>query len=81
MPKITYYALIDDTHPPERPSGIVRRTHTDPVPTDEAFGRDLQWHPTEFLRRHWLGHNEDDYIEISEQAAQAVISAWRARLS
>lgn len=77
MPKITYYALVDDGYPPEHPTGIVRRTHTEPLPVDEAFGRNLQWHPTEFLYRHWLGHNEQDYVEISEEAAQAVIARWR----
>jgi hypothetical protein len=79
VPKTTYYARIDETHPPERPAGIVRRTHTEPLPTDEAFGRDMQWHPTEYLHRYFLGHNEDDHIEISEEQAEAVIARWREK--
>lgn len=77
MIKTTYYALIDETHPPERPTGIVRRIHTSPVPTDEVFARDLQWRPTEFLRRYWLGHTDRDYVEITEELANAVIASWR----
>ncbi|MQA84485.1 MAG: hypothetical protein GEV03_07645 [Streptosporangiales bacterium] len=69
MPKITYYARITDTHPPENPAGLMRRIHTEPVPTDEALRRDLQWHPTEFLRRYWLGHTDGDFVEISEEQA------------
>jgi hypothetical protein len=45
MPEVTYYALINDKHPRERPLGLVRRIHTEP-PTDEALERDLQWHPS-----------------------------------
>jgi hypothetical protein len=80
MPKITYYALIDETHPLENPTGIMRRIHTSPVATDEVFARDLQWRSTEFLRLHWLGHNEEDYVEIIEEQAEAVVFEWRQRL-
>ena len=39
--------------------------------------RDLQWHPSEYLRRYWLGHNELDHVEIGEEEAEAVIAHWR----
>ena len=39
--------------------------------------RDLQWHPSEYLRRYRLGHNELDHLEISEEEAEAVIAHWR----
>lgn len=77
MREITYYAIVDDGYPPDRPDGLVRRVHTEPMPTDEAFHRDMQWHPTEFLRLHWLGHNEQDYVEISPELAEAVITRWK----
>jgi hypothetical protein len=71
---VTYYALIDNDHPPERPTGLVRRIHTEPVPTDQAFHRDLEWHPTEYLRRYYLGKEYDDHVEITEEQANAVIA-------
>jgi hypothetical protein len=77
MPEITYYARIDEDHPPERPTGLVRRIHTEPVPTDQAFHRDLEWHPTEYLRRYYLGKEYDDHVEITEEQANAVIARWR----
>jgi hypothetical protein len=76
-PKVTYYAKVGDAATRERPKGLVRRIHTEPVPTDEALRRDLRWHPTEFLRRHWLGKEYDDPVEISEQEAEAIIARWR----
>jgi hypothetical protein len=79
VPDVTYYALIDENRPLERPKGLVRRIHTEPLPTDEVFGRDLQWHPTEYLRLYYLGHNEVDHVEISEEQAEAIIAARRER--
>lgn len=53
--EITYYAKLSGDRTRDNPSGIVRRIHDSPWSTDEAFGRDLQWHPTEYLRRYWCG--------------------------
>ncbi|MDG5768830.1 hypothetical protein QA798_02535, partial [Mycolicibacterium fortuitum] len=51
-PRLTYYAAGGTR---EDPAGVIRRIHTSPLPTDETFGRDLQWHPTEYLRKYFLG--------------------------
>jgi hypothetical protein len=77
MPDITYYALIDKDHPRERPIGLVRRIHTEPVPTDERLQRDLQWHPSEYLRLYHLGHDPHEHVEITEEEANAAITRWR----
>jgi hypothetical protein len=77
-PRVTYYALLAGDRTRENPSGIVRRTHTD-APVDESFRRDLTWQPTEYLRRYFLGHNDTDHVEISEDEADAVIARWRAK--
>jgi hypothetical protein len=45
------------------------------VPTDEVLQRDLQWHPTEALYRYLLGHNDNDYVEITEEEANTVIAS------
>ena len=78
-PTVTYYAVLAAGGTRKDPSGVVRRIHTTPVPTDEAFGRNMQWHPTEYLRRYWLGHNDDDHEEITADEAQVIIDRWRAK--
>lgn len=74
---VTYYARLAGEHTPEDPSGIVRRTHSTP-PIDEVFGRDMAWHPTEYLRRYYLGHNDVDHVEIDEESAKAILDQWCA---
>lgn len=78
-PRITYYAVLGGDRTRDNPSGLVRRIHTTPRSTDEAFGRDLRWHPTEYLRRYFLGHNDDDHEEITLEEAATVISRWRVK--
>jgi hypothetical protein len=77
VPRITYYARVTPTHDKTDPAGLVRRIHTEPMPTDQALQRDLQWHPTEALYLHWLGHNDNDYEEITEEEADGIIDRWR----
>jgi hypothetical protein len=71
--EFTYYVMVTDDGVP---AGLVRRTNRPLVPIDEALRRDLSWGPTEFLRRHQLGHNETDYREISAAEAGALIEHW-----
>ncbi|SUA31400.1 Uncharacterised protein [Mycolicibacterium fortuitum] len=78
-PEITYYARLAAGRTPEEPSGLVRRIHTSPNAVDEIFQRDMQWHPTEYLRRYSLGHNDTDHEEITAEQAQAVIDRWRTK--
>ena len=78
-PRLTYYAVLAAGGTREDPAGVIRRVHTSPLPTDEAFGRDLQWHPTEYLRKYFLGHNDDDHEEIPAEEAQAIIDRGRAK--
>ncbi|KRQ23407.1 hypothetical protein AOT83_24955 [Mycobacteroides sp. H001] len=73
---VTFYALLAGGREPDDPAGIVRRIHTDP-PLDEAFGRDLEWHPTEYIRRYYLGHNDVDHVEIDEGSAKSILDRWR----
>ena len=77
MPRITYYVRVTPTHDRTDPAGLVRRVHTEPTPTDQALQRDLEWHPTEALYRSWLGHNDSDYEEITEEEANGIINRWR----
>lgn len=49
-----YFALIPDGGTAEQATGLVRRLPTSPRPTDEAVGRDLEWHGRERGREHFL---------------------------
>lgn len=78
-PAVQYFALLRDGGTAETATGLVRRTHTTPAPTDEAVGRDLLWHPTDYLRLYRLGHNDQDHVEVSAQFAGELIERWRAQ--
>lgn len=74
---VTYYAKISDGFPGDSPRGILRRRPVgrDTETLDEAFTRNLRWEPTEYFRRHALGHNEADHVRITEFEAAAFIEA------
>jgi hypothetical protein len=66
-------------HPRSNPSGIVRRREGTAV--DEAFTRSLRWEPTEYLRRHALGLDDTDHVQITEaEAVDFALGVIAARL-
>ena len=77
-PETTYYLVLAAGATRDYPSGIVRRIHTTPMPTDQYVGRDRRWHRTEYLRRYWLRHNDADHEEITAAEAHTNIDRWRA---
>ncbi|MER6912644.1 hypothetical protein ABT354_13330 [Streptomyces sp. NPDC000594] len=80
--EITYYAKTDADKPRSSPRGIVRRRVDDEDRTwDEAFTRNLRWEPTEYLRRHELGHNDTEPERIGEVEAAAFIESVTRRLT
>jgi hypothetical protein len=78
-PAVQYFALLRDGGTAETASGLVRRIHTKPGPTDEVIGNDLQWHPTEYLRLYRLGHNDQAHVEVSAEFADQLVERWRAK--
>jgi hypothetical protein len=78
-PAVQYFALLRDGGTAETASGLVRRIHTTPTPTDEAIGRDLEWHPTDYLRLYRLGHNDQAHVEVSAEFAAQLIEGWRTK--
>lgn len=74
-----YFALLRESGNAETASGLVRRIHTKPRPTDEVIGNDLEWHPTEYLYLYWLGHNDQAHVEVSAEFAAQLIERWRAK--
>lgn len=79
---VTYFALVDEGYPRERPMGVMRRRAVgrETVTYDEAFTRNLRWEPTEYFRLYELGHNDTDHVEISEIEAAAFIDRVLHRL-
>ncbi|MGH4029256.1 pentapeptide repeat-containing protein [Actinomycetota bacterium Odt1-20B] len=69
----TYYARIGDGFSRSHPAGIVRRRRAGTFVRDDAFTRNLRWEETEYLRRHYLGHNDDDHVEITPEEADAFV--------
>jgi hypothetical protein len=81
IPAVQYFALVLDDGDPENANGLVRRTHTKPRATDEAIGSDLEWHPTEYLKRYYiLGTTDREHVEVSEDFAAALLHRWRDEL-
>ncbi|MET8468980.1 hypothetical protein ABZY90_00720 [Streptomyces sp. NPDC006422] len=73
--KVTYFAVVDERFPRERPMGLMRRRAVgrESVTHDEAFSRNLRWQPTDYFDLYALGHNDTDHVEISEIEAAAFI--------
>ncbi|MFE5240138.1 MULTISPECIES: hypothetical protein [unclassified Streptomyces] len=73
--RVTYFALVDEGFPRERPLGLMRRrvVGREPVTRDESFGRNLRWEPTDYFGLYARGHNDTDHVEIPEIEAAAFI--------
>lgn len=81
-PAVQYFALIRDGGRAEEATGLVRRVHTRPLPTDEAIGNDLGWHPTDYLERYRvLGSMDREHVEITADAAARLLEHWRQEAS
>jgi hypothetical protein len=77
MAEVTYFVRVDAGDTVERPRSLVRRTATEPLPTDEVYQRDGRWHPTDLLARDDLGDLDEQLVPVSAQQAQAVIDRWQ----
>ncbi|MHC5257644.1 pentapeptide repeat-containing protein [Streptomyces sp. UC4497] len=69
----TYYARVGNGFSRSNPAGVVRRRRAEAVVRDEAFTRNLRWEATEYLRRHELGHNDDEHVEITSAEADEFV--------
>lgn len=74
-----YYVTVDEQHPRDRPLGLLRRRIIDGVTTDEEFTQACDWAPTAYLHRHWLGHNDVNYVEVTEEEAADLIATMASR--
>ncbi len=82
MDETTYYFATNPLLPEKGVISILRRRRRSgggARPVDEVFARDGRWHETEYLHRYWLGHDDDDLLEVSEAEADALISRWTGK--
>jgi hypothetical protein len=74
---VTYYALIGAGRSAQTPSGIARRRTEVKGRVDEALRRDLTWEPDSALIEWEYGEVGPDVVEISDAAAERLISRFR----
>ena len=80
--KVTYYAVVDDLSSRERPAGVFRRTYTqDGGRSDEAFTRNLIWEFSPLLISAERGDLQNDFIEITEDEANQIVTRIRTRIT
>lgn len=72
--------VVRDGGTAQEPTGLVRRVHTRPLPTDESIGNDLGWHSTDYLERYYvLGSTDREHVEITAELAVQLLERWRAQ--
>ncbi len=62
-----------------RAAGLARRTVTEVGPVDETLGRDLSWRPDSAIVEWEYGDLGAELVRISEQEAENLTQAFRAR--
>ena len=76
--KITYFAIIDESSSPTRPSGVLRRVENDEGEIDEVFSRNLTWEFSPLLYSAENGDLTNDFVEITEDEANQIVARIRA---
>jgi hypothetical protein len=74
---VIYYARVSQSAPRD-PKGLLRRRRVNGLLFDERFVKSLAWEPTDFFRLQRLGHNDDDYVEITALEAETFVEKVRA---
>jgi hypothetical protein len=76
--KITYYAVVDDDAPVERPYGLVRRLEFDGDGfVDEGLRKDFSWSFTPIVAEWRHGDFDDQLVEVSHAQASRIIEYFR----
>ena len=77
MPKITYYAIVDEFSSRERPGGVLRRIQDDDGQEDQSFTRDLKWEFSPLLYSFERGDGDNMLYEITEDEANQIVERIR----
>jgi hypothetical protein len=79
--KITYYAIVDDGRPADRPLGLLRRLEHDDGPEDEGLRHDLSWRQTSLIIEWEHGSLDDQLVEVSHAQASRIVQYFRDKLA
>ena len=72
-----YYVIV--TGPSRAASGLARRTYTEAGPIDETLRKDLTWRLDSAIVEWEYGDLSAELIKVSEQEADNLMQAFRAR--
>lgn len=75
--RVEYYVIVADQR--GRAAGLARRTLAANGPVDETLGPDLSWQPDSAIVEWEYGDLAAELVAISEQEAENLIQAFRAR--
>jgi hypothetical protein len=79
VPRVRYFGSLPLGRTRATVAGVVRSTLVDGHRVDEAYTRNLRWEPTTALRDRDAGHDDRDYVELTEAEAEEFIrTATRA---
>jgi hypothetical protein len=79
--RIQYYALVTSSSDGQSASGLARRSYEPGAPVDETLRRDLSWQPDSAIVEWEYGDLGTELVKISEQEAENLTQALRARWS
>lgn len=77
---VEYYVLVADPHS-RAAAGLARRIPAPDGPVDETLRRDLTWQPDSAIVEWEYGDLGTDLVQISENEAENLTQAFRARWS
>jgi hypothetical protein len=80
--EVTYYAVVNDLSPRERPAGVFRRTYFQSGgKRDEAFTRSLVWKSSSSIVSAERGDLENEFVEITEHEANQIVERIRSEVT
>jgi hypothetical protein len=74
---VEYYVIVAGQR--GRAAGLARRTRAEAGSVDETLDRDLNWQPDSAIAEWEYGDLGADLVQISEQEAENLTRAFRAR--
>lgn len=79
--RVQYYAIVTGGSGGQSAAGLARRSYEPGAPVDETLRRDLSWQPDSAIVEWEYGDLGADLVKISEQEAENLTQALRARWS
>lgn len=78
MTNLRFYFKLSDIRP--EPAAVMRQYEVNGITRSESYRFNRQvWDATEFFDKYRLGHNDNDFIEVSEAEAEEAIATIKRR--